>query len=178
MAPDVAPVVLADRYELEEVIGRGGMAEVYRATDRVLHRPVAVKLLRDTADDAADRTRFTAEARTLAQLNHPGLVMILDAGTTAAQPYLVLELVEGSTLGRPEVTYNGRPFPFHDMIVVPGFPMPGSAFGIAPLERSGTRSSTSGPKRAGEAFQFRALAETPVPPPDGTLSFGMRGRPP
>ena len=48
----------------------------------------------------------------------------------------------------------------------------------APLERSGTRSSTSGPKRAGEAFQFRALAETPVPPPYWTLSFGMRGRPP
>ena len=44
---------------------------------------------------------------------------------------------EASTLGRPEVTYNGRPFPFEDMIVVPGFPVPGSAFGIAPLERSG-----------------------------------------
>ena len=91
-------VVLADRYVLEDVIGRGGMAVVHRATDRVLHRPVAVKVLRDTADDATDRTRFTAEARTLAQLNHPGLVMILDAGTTAAQPYLVLELVEGATL--------------------------------------------------------------------------------
>ncbi|MFC4783547.1 serine/threonine-protein kinase [Nocardioides sp. MAHUQ-72] len=92
--------VLAERYQLEEVIGRGGMAEVHRATDRVLHRPVAVKVLRDTADDETDRHRFTAEAHTLARLSHPGLVMVLDAGTTAERPYLVMELVEGRTLAQ------------------------------------------------------------------------------
>jgi eukaryotic-like serine/threonine-protein kinase len=98
--------VLADRYRLEEILGRGGMAEVWRATDPVLHRSVAVKLLRDTADDESDRLRFTAEARTLARLSHPGLVMLLDAGINAERPYLVLELVEGQTLDQE---CGGRP---------------------------------------------------------------------
>jgi eukaryotic-like serine/threonine-protein kinase len=98
--------VLADRYRLEETLGRGGMAEVWRATDSVLHRAVAVKLLRDTADDESDRLRFTAEARTLARLSHPGLVMLLDAGINAERPFLVLELVEGQTLDQE---CGGRP---------------------------------------------------------------------
>jgi serine/threonine protein kinase len=93
-------VVLADRYELHEVLGRGGMADVHRATDRVLSRQVAVKVLRDTAGNETERLRFTAEARTLARLNHLGLVMVLDAGITAEQPFLVMELVEGSTLSQ------------------------------------------------------------------------------
>jgi eukaryotic-like serine/threonine-protein kinase len=92
--------VLADRYELADVLGRGGMADVYRATDRVLARDVAVKLLRDTAQSETDRRRFTAEARTLAGLNHTGVVMILDAGISTEQPFLVMELVEGPTLGQ------------------------------------------------------------------------------
>jgi len=74
------------------------MADVYRAEDRVLHRPVAIKVLRHTAADETDRLRFTAEARTLAQLSHVNLVMVLDAGMTTDQPYLVMELVEGTTL--------------------------------------------------------------------------------
>lgn len=98
--------VLADRYRLDEILGRGGMAEVWRATDPVLDRSVAVKLLRDTADEEADRLRFTAEARTLARLSHPGLVMLLDAGINAERPYLVLELVEGRTLDQE---CGGRP---------------------------------------------------------------------
>jgi serine/threonine protein kinase len=92
--------LLGDRYLLTEVIGRGGMADVHRGTDRVLDREVAVKVLRDRAADPADRARFTGEARTLAALNHSGLVMILDAGIDAEQPYLVMELVEGPTLAR------------------------------------------------------------------------------
>ena len=91
-------VVLADRYALEEVIGRGGMADVYRATDRVLSRPVAVKLLRDVTADESDRARFTAEARTLARLSHSGLVTVLDAGTASEQPFLVMELIDGPSL--------------------------------------------------------------------------------
>ena len=92
--------VLAERYELADVLGRGGMADVYRARDRVLAREVAVKLLRDTTQNETDRLRFTAEARTLAGLNHPGIVMILDAGISTEQPFLVMELVEGPTLGQ------------------------------------------------------------------------------
>ncbi len=94
------PVVVADRYTLGERLGSGGMAVVYRATDRVLHRDVAVKVLRDTADDETDRLRFTTEARTLAALSHRHLVMVLDAGTTGDQPFLVMELVEGVTLSQ------------------------------------------------------------------------------
>ncbi len=99
-APDGSATVLGDRYELGEVIGRGGMADVYRASDRTLHRDVAIKVLRETAGDESDRNRFTGEARTLARLNHAGLVMVLDAGISAEQPFLVMELVEGQTLAQ------------------------------------------------------------------------------
>lgn len=90
-------LVLDDRYALEEIIGRGGMADVYRATDRTLLRPVAVKLVRETAEPSEHR-RFVDEARTLASLNHPGLITLLDAGILNEQPYLVMELVSGQTL--------------------------------------------------------------------------------
>ena len=93
--------VLAGRYALREVLGRGGVADVHRADDLVLDRAVAVKVLRDTADNETDRARFVAEARTVANLTHPGLVTVLDAGigdSAAEQPFLVMELVEGRTL--------------------------------------------------------------------------------
>jgi serine/threonine protein kinase len=93
--------VVGERYELGEVLGRGGMADVHRATDRLLHRQVAVKVMRDVAGDDSARARFTGEARTLAGLSHPGLVTVLDAGLAGAageQPWLVMELVEGTTL--------------------------------------------------------------------------------
>lgn len=90
--------VVGDRYVLNEVVGRGGMADVYRAEDRVLHRPVAVKVMRDVSSDPRERARFAAEARTLARLSHPGLVLVWDAGTSEERPYLVMELVEGPSL--------------------------------------------------------------------------------
>jgi serine/threonine protein kinase len=92
--------LLGDRYLLGDVIGRGGMADVHRATDRLLSREVAVKVLRETTETESDRERFTTEARTLAGLNHPGLVTVLDAGIAAERPYLVMELVEGPSLSR------------------------------------------------------------------------------
>jgi serine/threonine protein kinase len=89
---------LDDRYALEALVGRGGMADVYRATDRLLRRTVAVKLLRDVSASDSDRRRFAAEAQTLAQLSHPGLVTILDAGSADDRPYLVMELIDGPSL--------------------------------------------------------------------------------
>jgi serine/threonine protein kinase len=74
------------------------MAEVYRATDVVLDRPVALKVLRDVNSSEDERARFTAEAKVLARLNHPGLVTVLDAGTAGDQPFLVMDLVDGPTL--------------------------------------------------------------------------------
>jgi serine/threonine protein kinase len=91
------PTVLDGRYALDEMLGRGGMADVYRGTDRLLLRPVAVKLLREVSDPG-QRDRFIAEARTLASLNHPGLITLLDAGILVDRPYLVMELATGPTL--------------------------------------------------------------------------------
>lgn len=97
--------MLGNRYELDEIVGRGGMADVYRGVDRTLRRPVAVKVLREGAEDESDRARFTTEARTLARLSHAGLVTVLDAGITEERPFLVLELVDGPTLA--EVSAEG-----------------------------------------------------------------------
>jgi predicted Ser/Thr protein kinase len=88
------PDRLGRRYEVQRLLGRGGMADVYAARDTVLGRAVAVKVLRDTAN----RDRFESEARTLAGLAHPGLVTVLDAGITDDQPWLVMELIDGATL--------------------------------------------------------------------------------
>jgi eukaryotic-like serine/threonine-protein kinase len=96
--PTGEPRVLGDRYELQDLIGRGGMAEVYRACDRVLDRSVAVKLMRALSSTDTERARFSDEARTLAGLSHPGLVTVLDAATTGDQPYLVMELIRGPSL--------------------------------------------------------------------------------
>lgn len=93
------PQVLAGRYELGERIGGGGMADVYRAVDRRLERPVAVKVFRP-GTDAAGRRRFEAEARTVAGLAHPGLVPVYDVGLDGAAPFLVMQLVDGPTLAR------------------------------------------------------------------------------
>ncbi|GAA5037025.1 hypothetical protein GCM10023317_91570 [Actinopolymorpha pittospori] len=91
-------VVLGGRYELCSLIGQGGMADVYRAHDRVLDREVAVKLLRQASVGASDRARFADEARMLGRLSHPGLVTVLDAATSEEEPYLVMELVNGPSL--------------------------------------------------------------------------------
>jgi serine/threonine-protein kinase len=97
------PVRLGDRYELGEVIGRGGMAEVFEGNDHRLGRRVAVKLLRtDLARDPSFHTRFRREAQSAASLNHPNIVAVYDTGDTdingVAVPYIVMEYVDGTTL--------------------------------------------------------------------------------
>ena len=86
--------LLGDRYEVVELLASGGMADVYVALDTQLDRQVAVKVLRDVAET----DRFQAEARTLARLSHPSLVRVLDVGDVEGRPYLVLELVLGTSL--------------------------------------------------------------------------------
>lgn len=98
-----AGIVLGGRYELADRLGQGGMAEVYRARDTVLGREVAVKVFHPTADGCVEDARHHAEMRLLARLGHPGLVMMLDAGTTELpdgelQDFLVMELVRGPSL--------------------------------------------------------------------------------
>jgi serine/threonine protein kinase len=87
------------RYSLGDVLGRGGMATVYLARDEELDRPVALKLLAGhLADDPTFRDRFVREARLAAQLSHPNVVQIFDAGEDDGCPYIVMEYVQGKTL--------------------------------------------------------------------------------
>ncbi|MDQ0373144.1 serine/threonine-protein kinase [Cellulomonas humilata] len=100
--PDERPL-LGDRYRLDGVLGRGGMATVHRAHDVLLERDVAVKVFPAVLEGTDDLLRNRAEIRVLATLSHPGLVTLHDAGTVhgddgSEQVYLVMELVEGPTL--------------------------------------------------------------------------------
>ncbi len=104
---------LGERYELGEVIGRGGMAEVYEGRDLRLGRRVAVKLLRtDLARDPSFVARFRREAHSAASLNHPNIVAVYDTGETdvsgVAVPYIVMEYVDGTTLR--ELVKSGHRF--------------------------------------------------------------------
>ena len=104
--------LIGGRYRIEAEIGRGGMSSVYRAFDTVLERTVAIKLMhREIAADSDQLERFRREARSVAQLNHPHVVRVIDAGEEPAPdgeahedgsgsgiPYIVLEYVDGETL--------------------------------------------------------------------------------
>src|SRR6188474_616863 len=90
---------LNGRYRLDAQIGAGGMSTVYRAFDTVLERQVAIKLLhREIAADSDQIERFRREARAVAQLSHPHIVTVIDAGEDDNRPYIVFEYVEGKTL--------------------------------------------------------------------------------
>jgi tRNA A-37 threonylcarbamoyl transferase component Bud32 len=104
----VLGTLLGGRYRLDAQIGRGGMSTVYRAFDTVLERSVAIKLMhREIASDSDQLERFRREARSVARLNHPHIVTVIDAGEEPSEggaeagvgaPYIVLEYVEGETL--------------------------------------------------------------------------------
>ena len=90
---------LSGRYRLEARIGAGGMSTVYRALDETLQRQVAIKLLnREVASDSDQLERFRREARAVAQLSHPHIVGVIDAGEDESRPYIVFEYIEGETL--------------------------------------------------------------------------------
>ena len=101
------------RYEIGELLGRGGMAEVRQGTDIRLGRTVAIKRLRtDLATDPTFQARFRREAQAAAGLNHPNIVSVYDTGEemapdgTHVQPYIVMEYVAGRTLR--DVLNDGR----------------------------------------------------------------------
>src|SRR5688572_10134967 len=91
--------LLNGRYRLDAQVGSGGMSTVYRAFDSTLERRVAIKLMhRDIAADTDQLERFRREARAVAQLSHPHIVGVIDAGEEEGRPYIVFEYVEGETL--------------------------------------------------------------------------------
>ena len=101
LSQPAAPVLTGLRlgvYEVQAPIGAGGMGVVYRALDRKLNRPVAIKFLSDDLAAPAARHRFQREARTASSLNHPHIVTVHDAGEFEGRQYLVTELVDGGTL--------------------------------------------------------------------------------
>ncbi|MGZ3637145.1 MAG: protein kinase domain-containing protein [Ktedonobacterales bacterium] len=93
--------VLGDRYEMQEPIGRGGMATIYRAVDLRMGRTVAAKILREVySSDPKFVTRFQREARAASALQHPNIVQVFDYGQSGESYYIVMEFVDGSDLRR------------------------------------------------------------------------------
>ena len=118
------PQQLGGRYEIGELLGRGGMAEVHLGHDTRLGRPVAVKMLRpDYARDPSFQVRFRREAHSAASLNHPSVVAVYDTGEDEYAgnpvPYIVMEYVEGSTL-RELLTSGSRLVPERALEIVDG----------------------------------------------------------
>jgi len=91
---------LGGRYEIAELLGRGGTADTYRGLDKTLRRDVAVKVLVERSDET--NARLLMEARAMARLNHPNIVAVYDAGEDSGISYIVMELVRGKTLSALE----------------------------------------------------------------------------
>lgn len=113
--------ILGERYLLGQMIGTGGMADVYLADDQRLNRQVAVKILRsDLARDPAFVNRFNKEALAAAALNHSGIVAVYDSGTektpAGTMPYIVMEYVEGESLR--EILHQGDRLPFERAVEI------------------------------------------------------------
>src|ERR671930_1894556 len=97
--PSVVGELIAERYEIEELVGAGGMSSVYKARDTLLERNVALKILHEhyTADGEFVE-RFKREARAVAQLSHPNIVTVIDRGEEDGRQFIVFEFVEGENL--------------------------------------------------------------------------------
>ena len=148
--------LLNGRYRLDAQIGHGGMSTVYRAFDTVLERQVAIKLMhREIASDSDQLERFRREARAVAQLNHPHVVGVIDAGEEGTDddpdglstPYIVFEYVEGETL-KDRIRRHGR-LPIGESVayaieIARALAVARSTTAASALETSGRRICTSG----------------------------------
>ena len=110
MQPVTTPRVFSGRYELTHLVARGGMAQVYRARDRLLDRPVALKVLfPELSVDRAFVERFRREAQAAANLSHPNIVPVFDWGEDSGTYYIVMEYVDGQPLS--QALRTGGPLP-------------------------------------------------------------------
>jgi serine/threonine protein kinase len=109
--------LIADRYELVELIGKGGMSSVFKAHDRLLDRTVAIKVLHPHfTDDEEYVERFRREARSVAQLSHPNIVTVIDRGEDEGRQYIVFEYVEGENL--KQLLQRTGPMPLRDVLLL------------------------------------------------------------
>jgi eukaryotic-like serine/threonine-protein kinase len=107
--------LIADRYELRDPVGKGGMSTVYCAHDTQLERMVALKILHEHFSEDADYVeRFRREARAAAKLSHPGIVTVIDRGEEDGRQFIVFEFVEGETL--KELVERGGPLPVRGVL--------------------------------------------------------------
>src|SRR5947207_4308601 len=94
--------ILDDRYQLQHIVGQGGLGVVYKAFDPIEKRKVAIKLLlgadSSTGEQSMARRFFEREIGLLKQIKHPNIVSVFDSGIVAGKRYLVMEYIEGSTL--------------------------------------------------------------------------------
>ena len=91
--------IIDERYKLKSVLGEGGMATVYLASDLIARKDVALKIIKeDTMKNPVNLTRFEREARAAASLNHQNIVRVINLGTAEGRPYMVTELIKGQTL--------------------------------------------------------------------------------
>jgi eukaryotic-like serine/threonine-protein kinase len=106
--PSVVGETIAERYEVEELVGHGGMSSVYKAKDSLLERHVALKILHEQYSADEDFVeRFKREARSVAQLQHPNIVTVIDRGEENGRQYIVFEYIDGENL-KEHVVLNGR----------------------------------------------------------------------
>ena len=102
-------LVVADRFRLVRMIGRGGMGSVWQAVHIALDQPCAVKFIEGQLGNVADaHARFEREAKAAAALRSPHVVQILDHGVWAERPYIAMELLEGEDLGKTIARGNGK----------------------------------------------------------------------
>ena len=107
--------LIANRYELEELVGTGGMSSVYRAHDKLLERDVALKVMHDQFTADGDHVeRFRREARAVAQLSHPNIVTVIDRGEQDGRQFIVFEYVDGENL--KSLVEREGPLPERDAI--------------------------------------------------------------
>nr|WP_082535577.1 serine/threonine-protein kinase [Nonomuraea pusilla] len=129
--PGIQVAVIAGRYQLVELIGRGGMGEVWRGLDRHTGVPVAVKLLNPLVSGIAAHERFAREARAAAQVVHPNVVALLDVGHDDQRRFLVMELLTGHNLA-DELAARG-PLPVPEACAL----LAQAAAGLAAAHRAG-----------------------------------------
>ena len=111
-------ITLKNRYRVDDFLGRGGMAEVYRVYDKQRNVPLAMKLLReDLAEDRVFMRRFAREAQNLTRLQHPNIVRCYGMEQEGRLVYMLMDFIEGSTL-RAQISDYGRPMPFRQVLEI------------------------------------------------------------